>query len=133
MGFLYSLFIIATALYCGSMTYSYAFEVVFAVNCGGDAHRDIMGIEYKKDMLKVGTKSDFGKQLMIGRVSPEDQILYQTERYHVHSFGYDVQIPGDGKYVLIAKFAEVYFMSPGAKVSTACKIIGNYEYINLQI
>ena len=76
-----------------------------------------MGIEYKKDTLKVGTKSDFGKQLMIGRVSPEDQILYQTERYHVHSFGYDVRIPGDGKYVLIAKFAEVYFMSPGAKVS----------------
>jgi len=76
-----------------------------------------MGIEYRRDNLKVGTKSDFGKQLMIGRVSPEDMILYQTERYHTYNFGYDVSIPGDGKYVLIAKFAEVYFMSPGAKVS----------------
>jgi len=118
MGLLYSLLLIAATFYCGSVTYSYAFEVVFAVNCGGDAHRDIIGIEYKKDNLKVGTKSDFGKQLMIGRVSPEDQILYQTERYHTHTFGYKVPIPGDGKYVLIAKFAEVYFMSPGAKVSS---------------
>ena len=117
MGFLYTFCIIAAALYCGSVTYSYAFEVVFAVNCGGDSHRDIVGIEYKRDNLKMGTKSDFGKQLMIGRVSPEDMILYQTERYHSYTFGYDVSIPGDGKYVLIAKFAEVYFMSPGAKVS----------------
>ncbi|XP_058800045.1 malectin-A [Phymastichus coffea] len=93
-------------------------EVIYAVNAGGDAHTDSYGIHYQRDPLmgKVGTASDYGKQLIIGRVNTIDQILYQTERYHHSTFGYDIPIAEDGEYVMILKFCEVYFNSPNMKV-----------------
>ncbi|XP_033231379.1 malectin-A [Belonocnema kinseyi] len=93
-------------------------EVIYAINAGGDAHTDSFGIRYAKDPLsgKVGTGSDYGKQLLIGRANPGDQVLYQTERYHHSTFGYDVPITDDGEYVMILKFSEVYFNSPNMKV-----------------
>merc|ERR1719273_2082197 len=53
---------------------------------------------------------------MIGRVAQQDQILYQTERYHTTTFGYDMPVHGDGEYLLILKFSEVYFNAPNMKV-----------------
>lgn len=93
-------------------------EVIYAINTGGEAHTDSYGIRYLKDplMSKVGTASDYGKQLIIGRVNAVDQILYQTERYHHSTFGYDIPISEDGDYVMILKFCEVYFNSPNMKV-----------------
>lgn len=43
---------------------------------GGEAHIDVYGVRYEKDPLtgKMGTASDFGKQLVIGRVPPGDQV-----------------------------------------------------------
>jgi hypothetical protein len=87
------------------------------VNCGGEAHTDSYGIQYLRDMSKVGTSSDYGKQLLIGRVPQKDQILYQTERYHTSTFGYDIPITEDGRYLLVLKFSEVYFNAPNMKVS----------------
>lgn len=93
-------------------------QVMYAINAGGDAHTDSFGIRYERDPLmgKIGTASDFGKQLVIGRVSQNDQILYQTERYHHSTFGYDIPIVEDGDYVLVLKFSEVYFNAPNMKV-----------------
>lgn len=93
-------------------------EIIFAVNAGGDAHTDIHGVTYQRDPLhgKTGTASDYGKQLLVGRVPPADIILYQTERYHLSTFGYDVPIKEDGDYVLVLKFCEVYFTAPNMKV-----------------
>ena len=91
-------------------------EVIWAVNSGGDAHTDIHGIRYQKDPLTVGIVSDYGRSLIIQRVVPQDQILYQTERYHTDTFGYDIQIKQDGDYVLVLKFSEVWFTSPNQKV-----------------
>ncbi|XP_040579216.1 malectin-B [Lepeophtheirus salmonis] len=91
-------------------------EIVYAVNCGGDAHVDIYGIKYGKDPNKIGTNSDYGKQLVIGRVHPHDQTLYQTERYHTATFGYDIDVTSDGWYLLVLKFSEVYFSAPNMKV-----------------
>ena len=91
-------------------------EAIFAVNCGGGRHRDSFGVEYQKDTLGIGTPSDHGKSLIIRRVPETDAILYQTERYHYQDFSYDVPIPGDGEYVLVLKFSEVYFQSIGGKV-----------------
>lgn len=94
-------------------------EVIYAINAGGESHTDSYGIHYAKDPLmnKVGTASDYGKQLIIGRVNNVDQILYQTERYHHNTFGYDVPISQDDDYVMILKFCEVYFNSPNMKVN----------------
>lgn len=91
-------------------------DAVYAVNCGGDAHTDIFGIEYEKDDNRVGVSSDYGNQLMIGRVPQQDQILYQTERYHSTTFGYDMPTQGDGEYLLVLKMSEVYFNAPNMKV-----------------
>ena len=91
-------------------------EVVFAVNCGGPDHTDLNGVHYQADKLGIGTPSDFGRQLTIGRVPPLDQILYQTERYHLSNFAYDIPIKEDGDYVLVLKFSEVYFQGPKLKV-----------------
>jgi len=91
-------------------------EVIWAVNCGGGSHVDFNGIHYQKDMLMIGQASDHGKNLGIRRVMPEDQILYQTERYHTGDFAYTTKIKADGDYVLVLKFSEVWFNEPNQKV-----------------
>lgn len=93
-------------------------QVIYAVNCGGEAHTDSFGIKYERDPLhgRIGVASDYGKRLLIGRVPPNDHILYQTERYHTNTFGYDLPIHLDGDYVLVLKFSEVYFNEPDQKV-----------------
>lgn len=92
-------------------------EVIYAVNSGGPAHTDLNGVHYQADKLTVGTASDFGKSLTIGRVAPPDQILYQTERYHLSNFGYQISVKENGEYVLILKFCEVYFQGSRLKAS----------------
>ncbi|KOB69878.1 Malectin [Operophtera brumata] len=94
-------------------------EIIYAVNAGGPEHTDIYGVHYESDLVqgRVGTASDYGKQLvMIGRVPPKDEILYQTERYYHSTFGYDIPAKSDGNYVLVLKFSEVYFNAPNMKV-----------------
>lgn len=96
---------------------STAYKVIYAVNCGGDEHTDSNGIKYEKDTLKIGTSSDFGKNLAaIARVPQSDEVVYQTERYHTSTFGYEIPLAGDGDYVLVLKFCEVYFNTLNAKV-----------------
>ena len=64
----------------------------------------------------VSPASDYGMKLPILRSNPEDQILYQTERYNEETFGYEVPIKEEGDYVLVLKFAEVYFAQSQQKV-----------------
>lgn len=102
--------------YCGAFDPS---KVIYAVNAGGDVHVDSLGIKYDKDPLhnKVGVSSDYGKSLAIRRVPEKDFELYQVERYHHSSFGYEIPVIEDGDYVLVLKFCEVYFSSRNSKVS----------------
>lgn len=105
------LLLIAAEIECGG-------QLIYAVNCGGEAHLDAYGIRYERDPLhgRIGIASDYGKRLLIGRVPPNDYILYQTERYHTNTFGYDIPVNSDGDYVLVLKFCEVYFNAPDQKV-----------------
>ncbi|XP_064120792.1 malectin-A-like [Macrobrachium nipponense] len=93
-------------------------HVIYAVNAGGNAHIDTFGIMYERDPLegKIGTASDFGRRILIRDVPIADQVLYQTERFHHSTFGYDIPLKGDGEYILVLKFCEVYFDAPGKKV-----------------
>ncbi|XP_020486752.1 malectin [Labrus bergylta] len=97
---------------------SLADRVIWAVNAGGEAHVDVHGIHFKKDPLegKVGKSSDYGLRLPILRSSPDDQVLYQTERYNEDTFGYDIPIREEGDYILVMKYAEVYFAQSQQKV-----------------
>lgn len=90
--------------------------MIFAVNCGGQEHIDVHGVRYQADFNRVGTPSDYGKNLNIQRVPLQDAILYQTERYHVDTFSYSIAIPEDGDFVLILKFSEVWFAASSEKV-----------------
>jgi len=110
------LVVVLAAVYSVS-TASSPGEVIWAVNCGGDAHVDEYGIAYMRDPLqRIGVASDFGRSLLIQRVPPPDQILYQTERYNTQSFTYEVPISREGDYVLVLKFCEVWFTQPNQKV-----------------
>lgn len=112
-----SRFLLVSFLICLKWSATHAIgDVIWAVNCGGEGHTDVHGIRYEMDSAPVGIASDYGKTLMIDRVVPQDQILYQTERYHMSTFGYDVPIREDGDYVLVLKFCEVWFTSPNKKV-----------------
>ena len=95
-------------------------EVIWAVNCGGEAHVDLYGVQYQRDSLGLGHASGHGRSMVIRRVPPPDQILYQTERYHTSNFAYDMSVKNDGDYVLVMKFSEVWFTQPNQKVVTVC-------------
>ena len=104
-------------------------EVIWAVNCGGDAHVDLHGIHYQRDWLNVGHASSHGRSMVIRRVPPPDQLLYQTERFHTSNFAYDLSIKNDGDYVLVMKFSEVWFTQPNQKVGTVC--CNNFSCVSL--
>ena len=74
------------------------------------------GIRYRKDYLKSGIASDYGRSLNINRVPKDDMILYQTERYDLQKFSYEIDLVDDGDYVLWMRFAEVWFNGPNMKV-----------------
>lgn len=114
----YSFAIIFIVLAALEITALDAFEVIYAINAGGEAHTDGNNIHYDQDPLmnKLGTASDYGKQYTIGRVPQWDEYLYQTERYHTGTFGYEIPVAGDGDYALVLKFSEVYFTAPNMKV-----------------
>jgi Malectin domain len=110
-------FFISILLLTVAICVTNAYKVIYAVNCGGDEHTDSNGIKYEKDTLKIGTSSDFGKNLgNIARVPKSDEIVYQTERYHTSTFGYEISLQGDGDYVLVLKFSEVWFEVANSKV-----------------
>ncbi|XP_075390704.1 malectin isoform X2 [Tenrec ecaudatus] len=104
-------------------------SVIWAVNAGGEAHVDVHGIHFRKDPLegRVGRASDYGMKLPILRSNPEDQILYQTERYNEETFGYEVPIKEEGDYVLVLKFAEVYFAQSQQKMYQSCSLIQDWK------
>lgn len=101
-------------------------DAVYAVNCGGSSHTDVNGIRYQRDNIDEGTSSDYGLRYNIHGVPPADQILYQIERYHDTTFGYDIPVVDDGDYVLVLQFAEVYFTRAGLKVFD---VLLNHEHI----
>ena len=74
--------------------------------------------KFSADPSRVGVESDYGRREVIKRVPAQDNILYQTERWHDGSFSYDIPVQADGDYVLVLKFAEVYFYGENMKVCT---------------
>lgn len=109
---------IIASICCLFVGFVSSYEIIYAINCGSNEPIKIDDILYERDPLtdRIGIASDYGKQLMIGRVSQAEEILYQTERYATNTFGYDLPVNGDGEYLLVLKFCEVYFNGPNLKV-----------------
>ncbi|EPB68829.1 hypothetical protein ANCCEY_12077 [Ancylostoma ceylanicum] len=83
---------------------------------GGQKHVGAYGIVYQEDQNPQGTASDYGSRWAFPNAHVDDRKLYETERYYDGELTYSFDIPKDGKYVIIMKFSEVYFNSPGEKV-----------------
>jgi len=91
-------------------------RVLYALNAGGVSHVGSNGINYLADTSSVGVSSDYGARQHVRRASDQDQLLYQTERWHDSTFHYTIPVHEEGDFVLVLKFAEVYFHAPQQKV-----------------
>jgi hypothetical protein len=97
-------------------------SVVFALNAGGPAVKTHTGVLFQSDEDAVTTAFPKGISayvpIGIERVlTIEDAKLYQTERYGAQSsFGYSIRTPQPGDYVLVLKFAEVYWHEAAKKL-----------------
>jgi Malectin domain len=79
-------------------------EIVYAVNCGGDAYTDSNGINYQKDTSTEGSPYTF--PFNINGINDHDRVIYQTCLYHVSSLSYDLPLNGDGWYGLLLHLAD---------------------------
>jgi Malectin domain len=92
-----------------------AYEKIFAINAGGDAHTDLDGIVYEGD---VSTNSAAWIGIMefdFGNVSKSEKSIYQrVSRSNDPTLPvkFDIPLKSDGLYVLIAKFS---YGSPGVE------------------
>ena len=103
-------------------------NVLYAVNCGGQALKTKDGISYVADTgYSSGISSDYGFNYASIKNTKTPEV-YQTERYDTKSFTYKVPVPGDGRYTLVLKFSEVYFGMEGDKVFDVR--IGDVDVIN---
>jgi hypothetical protein len=92
-----------------------SFEVVFAMNGGGDNHTDVNGIHYEKDKTD-GEKLNYYSPGGTGEngdtyynVPKGDKIIYKTVLFsHELFFGFNIPVMSDGKYWLLMKFMERY-------------------------
>jgi len=105
-----------------------ALNIIWSVNAGGERHTDSSGIKYNKDTAAVGEASDYGRTMTIFRVPQQDQILYQTERYHTSDFSYNIPLKDDGDYVLVLKFSEVWFNAAHQKV---CLFVPSFSKLEI--
>lgn len=90
-------------------------KIQLAINCGGDAVTSASGIRYIEDKYYTGGEtSNFGKDSEIKQTN--DPEVYYTERWSKDDFSYSIPIKGEGSFVLILQFSEVYFTSKNEKV-----------------
>jgi len=104
-----------------SATRGQASDVVFALNAGGPEFKDpTFGFMYESDVDADNKASPLGisanTPLEIIRAPAGYQHLYQTERYALDTFGYDIPTPEDGEYTLVLRFTEVYWTHAKGKV-----------------
>ena len=90
-------------------------KVKYAVNCGGEEITTFDGVTFLSDKgFSAGTASDYGKNFAIKLTKTPE--VYQTERYALEDFSYNVPLDEPGDYVLILKFSEVWFNSEQEKI-----------------
>jgi Malectin domain len=83
-----------------------AFEQIYAVNAGGEAHTDSDGIVYRG---REGRNKNFNRfgTVLIGNVPVRDREVYHNYEFSLETdppLRYDVPLKTDGLYLLIAKF-----------------------------
>jgi hypothetical protein len=82
-----------------------SFDVVFAVNAGGNEHTDINGITFSKDNWTEENKQNFSmnKTISISNVAQQDKIIYQSYFFTFNTAGYEMPVKHDGQYLMVLK------------------------------
>jgi hypothetical protein len=83
---------------------SNSFQVIYAVNVGGEQHTTANGMTYEKDPGGPGYIADHGT---IGGIPYDEGVIYKTLKHLDDPITYQVPVVGDGKYLIIFKFHEV--------------------------
>jgi Malectin domain len=87
-----------------------AFEQIYAVNAGGNAHTDSDGIVYQRQAAPIEGFSS--NSLKLGNVPEADRIIYaKTDQNFFKTktpLHFDIPLKNDGLYLLIAKFTSCY-------------------------
>jgi Malectin domain len=95
-------FLVIWTITCFRTTYQ--LDIVYAVNCGGNAHTDSNGISYEKDPTTQGTLGP--PWAGVRGISTNDVYLYRTFRYSNDVLSYDLPLTGDGWYGLLLHLAD---------------------------
>jgi Malectin domain len=102
-------------------TNAVAFERIFAINAGGEEHKDSDGIIYDQHLSK--NSFDWNWEFPIKSLSDQDLNVYKSVEYSDgSSMKYDMSVKNDGFYVLIAKFSYV-----GSENQDILKMTLNYD------
>jgi hypothetical protein len=89
-----------------------AYEVIYAVNCGGPKLKLVNEMQFEHDYNtqgRVGTLNN----VTIGGVSQREGYLYQSQRFG-SSLLYEIPVTGKGAYLLLLKFANIWEGTPTA-------------------
>ncbi|CAG9312415.1 unnamed protein product [Blepharisma stoltei] len=107
-----------------------ASTVVFAIKAGGSSHMSSFGFSYSDDIYYPAGTYIYTTTSHIAHT--ENEFVYQSERWYIGIWGYDLPISADGTYVLILQFAEIYYSIANARVWNVK--IGDYiAYNNLDV
>jgi len=96
-------------------------KVTWAVNVGHDQQfRSAIGFRYDADhgYSKNTRNSNYNNNDEIREVKvkyTQDSDVYKTERHADESFSYTIPVNAPGKYVLITKYAEMWFREAGKR------------------
>ncbi|UCH89103.1 MAG: T9SS type A sorting domain-containing protein, partial [Thermoplasmata archaeon] len=115
------------------MTVSTQYTYVQRVNCGGSSYIDVSDNFWDAD--KAYTSGSWG--YIAGNTystndpiyNTPDDILYQTERWGLQGYQFDV---ANGQYEVTLRFAEIYLYAPGKRVFDV-QIEGNTVLSNFDI
>jgi Malectin domain len=112
-----TMYVVATLVFVVSLTslpVRADYEVITAINVGGEAHVDSFGIFYDKDNSNQGESFYCDRHSSVsGLVSPKDEYIYKTFRSDFKN--YDLKITDDGNYLLIFKFLQCTTIEPGQR------------------
>jgi Malectin domain len=112
-----TMYVVATLVFVVSLTslpVRADYEVITAINVGGEAHVDSFGIYYEKDNSNQGNAFYCDRYLSVsGLVSPKDEYIYKSYRQNL--LNYDLKIKDDGDYLMILKFLQCELAYPGER------------------
>jgi hypothetical protein len=94
-----------------------AYEVLYAVNFGGEAATDSNGINYQKDVTNSASKQNCPANVTTPGVTKKDEVIYRSVRHSKQSMEIAAipDVMEDGEYLIIFKFGECWITNNGVR------------------